>query len=203
MTSVTSLRCALIAICAAALVACGGGDEAVTSVTVAANLATRSVPEAAGSNCAAGGTRFLVGPDANSDGALQDGEVSQTLFVCNGTNGAVGTQGLAGPTGPAGSAGAAGPSGPAGITGTVGPIGPAGPPSQQPGPQGPQGPAGPTGIAGLAGSAGATGPFGPGTAVTLELVGCSTFRLSVTPSTPANASPTVIIFVDPILQNSC
>ena len=39
--------------------------------------------EPAGSNCAFGGTKVQTGLDANRNGALDSGEVSQTKYVCN------------------------------------------------------------------------------------------------------------------------
>jgi len=39
----------------------------------------------AGSNCANGGERIDVGRDTNGNGVLEDDEIEQTAFVCNGT----------------------------------------------------------------------------------------------------------------------
>ncbi|MBS1507135.1 MAG: hypothetical protein JSS79_10865 [Bacteroidetes bacterium] len=44
--------------------------------------------EPSGSNCAAGGLRIDVGPDANRNGSLDLSEIKSTQFVCNGVNGA-------------------------------------------------------------------------------------------------------------------
>lgn len=87
-----------------ALAACGdSGDDGQTAL-----LATTA--EAAGANCTSGGTRIDVGLDANADGTLQAGEVTQTRFVCDGAAGATG------PGGAAGSNGSNGANGPNGLT---------------------------------------------------------------------------------------
>lgn len=44
-------------------------------------------PEAAGSNCPAGGTKITSGPDTNGNGSLDAAEVTTTRFVCNGASG--------------------------------------------------------------------------------------------------------------------
>lgn len=64
--------------------------------------------EAAGSNCADGGTRIDSGLDADGDGLLDPAEVAATEYACNGADG---VDGATGPTGPTG---ATGPTGPAG-----------------------------------------------------------------------------------------
>lgn len=88
------------------LAACGdSGDDGQTAL-----LAT--TVEAAGANCTSGGTRIEAGLDANGDGTLQTGEVTQTRFVCDGSAGATGTTG---PTGPAGANGATGANGASGL----------------------------------------------------------------------------------------
>lgn len=85
-----------------ALAACGdSGDDGQSAL-----LAT--AVEAAGANCTHGGTRIDAGLDANADGTLQAGEVTQTRFVCDGAAGATGPGGA---TGSNGSNGANGPNG--------------------------------------------------------------------------------------------
>jgi len=64
--------------------------------------------EAAGANCAQGGSAVLAGLDANGNGALEDGEAGSIAYVCNGANGSNGSNGATGPTGPSGPAGASG-----------------------------------------------------------------------------------------------
>jgi hypothetical protein len=55
-------------------------------------------PEPAGANCASGGVRVDVGPDANDDGLLQASEVESTAYVCGvGGNGGAGTGGASPP----------------------------------------------------------------------------------------------------------
>jgi type VI protein secretion system component Hcp len=61
-----------------------------------------------GTACAAGGQEVQIGVDTNSDGLLEEGEVQQTAFICNGVAGDAGATGPAGPPGPPG------PSGPPG-----------------------------------------------------------------------------------------
>ncbi len=43
-------------------------------------------PEAAGSNCANGGSKVSVGTDTNSSGTLEPGEVTSTSYICSGTS---------------------------------------------------------------------------------------------------------------------
>ena len=53
------------------------------------NALIKTTSEAAGANCANGGTKIETGLDANGNGVLDGGEViiSLTRFVCNGSNG--------------------------------------------------------------------------------------------------------------------
>ena len=50
------------------------------------NTLVTTTVEAAGANCAAGGTKIEVGLDANSNGVLESGEVNSSLtkYICNG-----------------------------------------------------------------------------------------------------------------------
>lgn len=50
--------------------------------------------EAAGANCATGGTAVRSGVDDNKDGVLQNGEVDTTSYVCSGKDGSAGTSAL-------------------------------------------------------------------------------------------------------------
>jgi len=61
--------------------------------------------EAAGANCALGGSAVLAGTDANGNGSLEDGEASSVAYVCSGAGGATGPAGPTGPSGPAGASG--------------------------------------------------------------------------------------------------
>ncbi|MCV9389408.1 DUF7151 family protein [Reichenbachiella ulvae] len=65
---------------------CNGSTGANSLMTVS--------PEAAGSNCSAGGTKVEVGLDANANGTLDVEEVSSTSYICNGENGLSGTNSL-------------------------------------------------------------------------------------------------------------
>src|SRR6218665_2030559 len=74
-------------------------------------MLTRLEVEAAGANCAAGGTRITVGLDANSNGTLDFAEVSSTSYVCGGVPGAAGTTGATGANGTDGTNGTNGSNG--------------------------------------------------------------------------------------------
>lgn len=52
------------------------------------NTLVNTTTEAAGANCATGGTKIEVGLDTNNNGVLDSGEVNSSLtkYVCNGTN---------------------------------------------------------------------------------------------------------------------
>jgi photosystem II stability/assembly factor-like uncharacterized protein len=64
------------------LMACGGGS----SSSVAAGSALVAVgTEAAGTNCALGGSKITSGLDTNGDGILNTAEVTTTSYTCNGT----------------------------------------------------------------------------------------------------------------------
>jgi hypothetical protein len=110
--NIEKLKIAAAVASALALVACGGsdGDDGRSAL-----LSMQA--EAAGSNCATGGTRIDAGTDQDGDGVLQASEVTNTQYLCNGAAGA------AGAAGSAGSAGATGPAGPAGATGPAGAAG--------------------------------------------------------------------------------
>jgi hypothetical protein len=82
----------------------------------------RTTAEAAGDNCATGGTKVEAGTDANRDGDLDDDEViaAATRYVCNGAEGPRGPQGIQGIQGEQGVTGQQGPQGVAGATGIYG-----------------------------------------------------------------------------------
>lgn len=90
-------------------------------------ILAKTTPEAAGTNCATGGTKLELGADANRNGVLDALEVNSTLtrFLCNGAQGPQGLQGSQGPQGPQGPQGIQGPPGPiggfAGCTQRLGP----------------------------------------------------------------------------------
>jgi hypothetical protein len=50
----------------------------------------RATEEPPGENCAEGGTRLDLGTDLDEDGTLDEGEVTETLYVCDGEDGAGG-----------------------------------------------------------------------------------------------------------------
>src|ERR1043165_7368813 len=70
--------------CVAMLFACDGDPGSPGSS--GANALVVSVPEPAGTNCPFGGTKIVVGIDANSNGILDSVEVGSqgTSYVCNG-----------------------------------------------------------------------------------------------------------------------
>jgi len=63
------------------------------------NTLVRTTAEAAGPNCATGGTRIEAGPDANNNGTLDAAEITATRYVCTGAAGTSGSNGSAGTTG--------------------------------------------------------------------------------------------------------
>jgi hypothetical protein len=65
----------------------------------------------AGDSCPNGGERIDVGRDKNGNGALDDGEIEQTAYICNGKDGANGSAGAGGQSGGAGGGGDMGGSG--------------------------------------------------------------------------------------------
>jgi len=65
----------------------------------------------AGASCPNGGQRIDVGPDRNGNGTLDDSEIEQTAYVCNGRDGANGAGGAAGMGGQSGGGGSGGTGG--------------------------------------------------------------------------------------------
>jgi hypothetical protein len=157
------------------------------------NALVNTTIEPAGINCPTGGTKVEVGLDTNNNGVLDLNEinVSQTKYICNGAQGiqgATGPQGPSGTNGTNGLNGAVGPQGQSGLTGPAGPQGIAGANGAN-GTNGTngidglsayqiwlnagntgtqaqflaslQGAQGPAGLNGLNGAVGATGPQGP------------------------------------------
>jgi hypothetical protein len=70
---------------------CSGGSGLNTLVLVSS--------EAAGTNCANGGSKVDAGLDANSNGKLDAAEITSTAYVCNGLNGSNGSNGTNGTNG--------------------------------------------------------------------------------------------------------
>ena len=85
------------------------------------NTLTATAAEPAGANCATAGVRVDFGVDANSNGALDAGEVNAALrrYVCNGAQGPQGIQGIQGSTGATGNTGASGSNGLNSLTATA------------------------------------------------------------------------------------
>lgn len=69
------------------------GEPGLTGGDGTSVLASTSA-EPAGPNCATGGIKLETGTDANSNGTLEAGEVSDTQYVCNGGDGGNGGDGL-------------------------------------------------------------------------------------------------------------
>lgn len=63
-------------------------DVIALPVLAKSGLLTRTQAEAAGTNCAAGGTRLDNGFDTNCNGALDDGDTIETVYLCHGEDGA-------------------------------------------------------------------------------------------------------------------
>lgn len=82
---------------------CNGATGA-TGAAGADGLSTllSATVEPAGSNCAAGGSRYVSGLDSNRNGVLDVAEVSSTRYTCNGLDGSTGATGAQGPAGPSG-----------------------------------------------------------------------------------------------------
>lgn len=51
------------------------------------NSITKYTTEPSGLSCSAGGQKIETGRDKNGDGTLEETEIQQTMFVCNGMNG--------------------------------------------------------------------------------------------------------------------
>ena len=75
--------------------------------------------EAAGANCAEDGLRVDVGLDVNDNNVLDADEITNTAYICNGSNGAAGTNGANGTDGADGTNGQDGASGTDGESCTV------------------------------------------------------------------------------------
>lgn len=76
------------------IIACDGpeGPEGPAGATGGngnngANGLVALTDEAAGDNCSTGGVKITSGTDANGNGTLDAGEVTQTKYVCNGAGG--------------------------------------------------------------------------------------------------------------------
>ena len=83
----------LIPICVLFFVGCG---EKLTTTDASVpsdghNALVLVSPEAAGTNCTFGGQKIETGLDANDNGTLEQKEVTNTSYVCNGSNGSSGT----------------------------------------------------------------------------------------------------------------
>ena len=66
------------------------------------NTLTILTNEASGDNCSNGGLKIEIGLDTNSNGSLDQDEIIDTQFICNGQNGSDGTNGSDGLDGNAG-----------------------------------------------------------------------------------------------------
>ncbi|MDO7849161.1 hypothetical protein Q5H92_22550 [Hymenobacter sp. M29] len=113
-------------VCNGAAGAPGSAGSAGAAGTAGQNALVRTTAEAAGANCATGGTKVESGRDLNGDGTLNASEVTATSYVCNGAAGAPGAKGDKGTAGTAGTAGTTGAKGDKGDPGTAGTAGAAG-----------------------------------------------------------------------------
>jgi hypothetical protein len=81
--STRTFRASLLGLCLAA-VGCGdGADNVVEQPPILPSVSNVSVGDP---TCPTGGVRVQVGADTNLDGDLDDDEVEQTSYVCNGTD---------------------------------------------------------------------------------------------------------------------
>ena len=60
------------------------------------NILVNSEEEPIGENCSTGGTKLTFGSDVDVDGTLDNDEITNTVYVCNGLNGDDGLDGLDG-----------------------------------------------------------------------------------------------------------
>lgn len=113
MTSTARSTLAAALLACLALSGCGDGSDGKdglngknglngkdgSSGVPGASMLVRTVDEPAGANCASGGQKLQLGKDVNGNGQLDDGEVQDTRYVCNGNSivGPQGPQGLQGP----------------------------------------------------------------------------------------------------------
>lgn len=82
----TLYRVALPVMFGAFLVACSGSDgKNGTNGTNGAPALVKTTPEAAGANCAGGGTKVEFGLDKNGNGQLDADEIGGTSYICNGS----------------------------------------------------------------------------------------------------------------------
>ena len=70
-------------------IGCEDTENGVDGMSVLVN----SVEEPIGDNCSTGGTKLTFGNDTDGDGTLDDDEITNTVYVCNGTNGDDGLDG--------------------------------------------------------------------------------------------------------------
>lgn len=65
----------------------GVADVHALPVLAKSGVLHRTLPEASGANCAAGGTRLDTGFDTNCNGELDDGDTLETVYLCHGEDG--------------------------------------------------------------------------------------------------------------------
>ena len=73
-------------------IGCEGTENGVDGL----NIVVNSEEEPIGTNCSNGGTKLSFGGDVDGDGNLDDDEITNTFYVCNGLNGNDGLDGLDG-----------------------------------------------------------------------------------------------------------
>ena len=116
----------------------GASGETGPQGSTGLSTLVRLLAEPAGLNCPGGGKVLQHGLDANGNASLENDEVSDSQYICNGNAGVTGDTG---------------PQGPKGDTGDKGVTG-------DPGPKGDKGDKGDSGDKGVPGDPGATGPAG-------------------------------------------
>lgn len=87
--------------CCFVLSGCGDGSDGKDGADGApgTSMLVRITTEPTGANCVAGGQKLELGADLNGNGQLDDGEVRETRYVCNGSSGPAGAAGAAGAPG--------------------------------------------------------------------------------------------------------
>lgn len=112
-----ALVSSVIGLAALALAACSGeaGADGKSS-------STSLVQVAAGAECAAGGTRVLVGSDDDGNGTIDPAEAKSSQLVCNGAAGANGADGAKGANGADGAKGANGTNADGGVLAKPNPV---------------------------------------------------------------------------------
>ncbi len=77
------IKIVLTCVFIASIFICGCAKQGDVGQSSLLNL----IPEAPGANCATGGIKVVSGIDANRNNVLEDNEIQNVKYVCNGSNG--------------------------------------------------------------------------------------------------------------------